>query len=270
MAKTNANLIWKIADLLRGPYQPNQYGDVILPFTILRRLDCILEPTKEQVLAEYKKIQSTNVDPGDTAQVEVQAAVLQHLTVDIRLPDRRPGGRGRQPRRRFLQLMHSGHLIDLDPRGPQQRHIPVNGGLDSTLGAAKLPHRPRREPDQQRSQPPFHRESPNDDGLAQRFAPKHHRRLVSGPAAVRSSYDEFTAAQAAPHLAQSGGSAEPLSERDVIRRVGNVPSARAREQLPSVAALRSPHSGSALLRCRHEPIIARRRRPTGEYRRSDA
>ena len=44
MAQTNANLIWKIADLLRGPYQPNQYGDVILPFTILRRLDCILEP----------------------------------------------------------------------------------------------------------------------------------------------------------------------------------------------------------------------------------
>ena len=64
MAQTNANLIWKIADLLRGPYQPNQYGDVILPFTILRRLDCILEPTKDQVLAEYKKIQSTKVDPG--------------------------------------------------------------------------------------------------------------------------------------------------------------------------------------------------------------
>ena len=46
------------------PYQPNQYGDVILPFTILRRLDCILEPTKEQVLAEYKKIRSMKVDPG--------------------------------------------------------------------------------------------------------------------------------------------------------------------------------------------------------------
>ena len=37
MTQTNANLIWKIADLLRGPYQPNQYGDVILPITILRR-----------------------------------------------------------------------------------------------------------------------------------------------------------------------------------------------------------------------------------------
>jgi type I restriction enzyme M protein len=63
MAKTNANLIWKIADLLRGPYQPNMYGNVILPFTILRRLDCILEPSKDEVLAEYKKIQSTKVDP---------------------------------------------------------------------------------------------------------------------------------------------------------------------------------------------------------------
>jgi hypothetical protein len=37
MAQTNANLIWKIADELRGPYQPNKYGDVILSFTVLRR-----------------------------------------------------------------------------------------------------------------------------------------------------------------------------------------------------------------------------------------
>lgn len=34
MAKTNANLIWKIADLLRGPYQPNQCSDVIVPLTL--------------------------------------------------------------------------------------------------------------------------------------------------------------------------------------------------------------------------------------------
>lgn len=64
MAKTNATLIWNIANLLRGPYQPNQYGDVVLPFTILRRLDAILAPTKDQVLAEYSKIQSLGVDPG--------------------------------------------------------------------------------------------------------------------------------------------------------------------------------------------------------------
>ena len=63
MATTNASLIWNIANLLRGPYQPNEYGDVILPFTILRRLDAILAPTKDEVLAEYKKAQGLKVDP---------------------------------------------------------------------------------------------------------------------------------------------------------------------------------------------------------------
>ncbi len=64
MAKTNATLIWNIAELLRGPYQPNQYGDVVLPFTILRRLDAILEPTKDQVIAEHKKAVSQKIDPA--------------------------------------------------------------------------------------------------------------------------------------------------------------------------------------------------------------
>ncbi|TAK68297.1 MAG: SAM-dependent DNA methyltransferase [Actinomycetota bacterium] len=45
------NFVWSIADQLRGVYRPNQYGNVILPMTILRRLDCILEPTREQVRA---------------------------------------------------------------------------------------------------------------------------------------------------------------------------------------------------------------------------
>lgn len=40
------NFVWGIADQLRGVYKPHQYGGVILPFTILRRLDCILAPTR--------------------------------------------------------------------------------------------------------------------------------------------------------------------------------------------------------------------------------
>ena len=64
MAKTNATLIWNIAELLRGPFQPNQYGDVILPFTILRRLHCILEPTKGAVIDEYEKAQAQKIDPA--------------------------------------------------------------------------------------------------------------------------------------------------------------------------------------------------------------
>ena len=50
-----ANLIWDIADLLRGPYRPPQYERVMLPMTVLRRFDCVLAPTKSKVLAEYKR-----------------------------------------------------------------------------------------------------------------------------------------------------------------------------------------------------------------------
>ena len=50
-----ANLIWQIADLLRGPYRPPQYERVMLPMTVLRRFDCVLAPTKPAVLAEYRR-----------------------------------------------------------------------------------------------------------------------------------------------------------------------------------------------------------------------
>jgi type I restriction enzyme M protein len=48
--------IWSVADLLRGPYKPHQYGDVILPLTVLRRLDCVLAPTKDAVLARLGQL----------------------------------------------------------------------------------------------------------------------------------------------------------------------------------------------------------------------
>jgi type I restriction enzyme M protein len=52
-----ANLIWQIADLLRGPYRPPQYERVMLPMTVLRRFDCVLAPTKVKVLAEHERRQ---------------------------------------------------------------------------------------------------------------------------------------------------------------------------------------------------------------------
>jgi type I restriction enzyme M protein len=61
-----ANFIWSVADLLRGPYRPNQYKDVMLPMTVLRRLDCVLEPTKDAVLAKLKSLEDSkvkNVEP---------------------------------------------------------------------------------------------------------------------------------------------------------------------------------------------------------------
>lgn len=50
-----ANFIWSIANKLRGSYMPDKYGDVIIPFTILRRFECTLEPTKKQVVEEFEK-----------------------------------------------------------------------------------------------------------------------------------------------------------------------------------------------------------------------
>ena len=53
-----ANLLWQIADLLRGPYRPPQYERVMLPMTVLRRFDCVLAPTKAKVLAEFDRRKS--------------------------------------------------------------------------------------------------------------------------------------------------------------------------------------------------------------------
>ena len=49
-----SSLIWSTADLLRGDYKQSEYGKVILPMTLLRRLECVLEPTREAVLEEYE------------------------------------------------------------------------------------------------------------------------------------------------------------------------------------------------------------------------
>ena len=56
------NLIWQIADLLRGPYRPPQYERVMLPLTVLRRFDSVLAPTKAKVLAEYDKRKDTKLN----------------------------------------------------------------------------------------------------------------------------------------------------------------------------------------------------------------
>ncbi len=58
-----SSFIWSVADLLRGDYKQSEYGKVIIPFTVLRRLDCVLEPTKPAVLAELVKRKSAGVNP---------------------------------------------------------------------------------------------------------------------------------------------------------------------------------------------------------------
>jgi type I restriction enzyme M protein len=58
-----SSFIWSVADLLRGDYKQSEYGKVILPFTVLRRLDCVLEATKPAVLAELAKRKKAGLNP---------------------------------------------------------------------------------------------------------------------------------------------------------------------------------------------------------------
>ena len=64
MSDTNLSaFLWSVADLLRGDYKQSEYGKIILPFTVLRRLDCVLAPTKAAVLKEYETRKKAGLKP---------------------------------------------------------------------------------------------------------------------------------------------------------------------------------------------------------------
>lgn len=60
--QTLAPFIWNIADLLLGAFKPSEYGRIILPFTVLRRLECVLEPTRDKVRGQFEAMKASGVD----------------------------------------------------------------------------------------------------------------------------------------------------------------------------------------------------------------
>ncbi|GAA1213847.1 class I SAM-dependent DNA methyltransferase [Rhodoglobus aureus] len=70
MSNNHATFIWSIADLLRGSFKAHQYGDIILPFTVLRRLDAVLAPTKQAVFAA--------VEEAKSQEMPVRASLLRN------------------------------------------------------------------------------------------------------------------------------------------------------------------------------------------------
>ncbi|WP_347116638.1 type I restriction-modification system subunit M [Vibrio cholerae] len=60
-----AAFLWSVADLLRGDFKQSQYGRIILPFTLLRRLECVLEATKPEVLAKYETVKAMPIEAQD-------------------------------------------------------------------------------------------------------------------------------------------------------------------------------------------------------------
>jgi type I restriction enzyme M protein len=72
--KDKANLIWEVADLLRGDYKQSDYGKVILPMTVLRRLDCVLAPSKQKVLDYLPKVATLSDSAKDLTLNKIAGA----------------------------------------------------------------------------------------------------------------------------------------------------------------------------------------------------
>lgn len=79
-----SSFIWSVADLLRGDYKQSEYGRVILPFTVLRRLDCVLEPTKEAVLKEQAKREAAGINPEPFLLKKAQQLFYNTSPLDLK------------------------------------------------------------------------------------------------------------------------------------------------------------------------------------------
>lgn len=78
-----SNLIWSAADdVLRNLFKPSEYGRVILPFVVMRRLDCVLEPKKDEIFELYEKYKS-QLDPTPIIQKQVGLPFYNHSRYDL-------------------------------------------------------------------------------------------------------------------------------------------------------------------------------------------
>ena len=88
-ARDHAAFIWSVADLLRGDYKQSEYGKVVLPLTVLRRLDCVLEKTKPDVVRRHAELQGRieNVEPVLQAPEAVKEGVEAVFAIPLQLGD---------------------------------------------------------------------------------------------------------------------------------------------------------------------------------------
>lgn len=82
-ANNLASYCWSIADLLRGDFRQSQYGRIILPFTLLRRLEGVLEASKAQVLAKYAEIQPMNLPEEAQEKLLLRATQINGHTLSF-------------------------------------------------------------------------------------------------------------------------------------------------------------------------------------------
>ena len=123
------NHIWEIANRLRGPYRPPQYRLVMLPMVVLRRLDSVLEPTKDAVLKEYDKLTAQNMPEsamerllGRAADPDPTASAVQHQPLHVQASAWRRREHRAQPRRLHQRLLADGaqHLRAVQVHRPDR------------------------------------------------------------------------------------------------------------------------------------------------------
>ena len=79
-----SNLIWNVADdELRGLFKPHEYGSVILPFVVLRRLDCVLEPYKDVAFKLYQEYKGKLDDPSPIIKKEINLPFYNTSKYDL-------------------------------------------------------------------------------------------------------------------------------------------------------------------------------------------
>ena len=82
--QTLSALIWNVADdVLRGLFKPHEYGDVILPFVILRRLDCVIEPRKDEIYALFEEYKTKVEDPSPVIRSRIKAEFYNTSKYDL-------------------------------------------------------------------------------------------------------------------------------------------------------------------------------------------
>ena len=87
-----SSFIWNVCDdVLRGLFKQHEYGDVILPFLVLRRLDCVIEPKKDEIIELYNELKD-EVDPTPIIKKQTGLKFFNHSNYDLQRLKGDPNG----------------------------------------------------------------------------------------------------------------------------------------------------------------------------------
>jgi type I restriction enzyme M protein len=79
-----SSFIWNVCDdVLRGLFRPHEYGDIILPFTVLRRLDCVIEDKKDEIIGLYEEYKTKVDDPSPVIMGKIRTPFFNHSRFDL-------------------------------------------------------------------------------------------------------------------------------------------------------------------------------------------